>query len=112
MTPEDRYTAIARECVRLAELTDNQDLRSHLEALALDMMAQVAAEREDQSNVSNFLGARSSGCLTERSCCHVSRCQLRHRGFCALHSGFEDLTDPIETSTLVTVANWPSAALF
>jgi hypothetical protein len=54
MTPEDRYTAIARECVRLAELTDNQDLRSHLEALALDMMAQVAAEREDQSNVIEF----------------------------------------------------------
>lgn len=55
MTPEDRYTAIARECVRLAELTDNQDLRRHLQALALDMMAEAVAEREDDhSNVIEF----------------------------------------------------------
>jgi hypothetical protein len=54
MTPEDRYTAIARECVRLAELTDNQDLRSHLQALALDMMAEAAPERDDHSNVIEF----------------------------------------------------------
>jgi hypothetical protein len=54
MTPEDRYTAIARECARLAELTDNQDLRSHLQALALEMMAEAAPERDDHSNVIEF----------------------------------------------------------
>jgi hypothetical protein len=54
MTPEDRYTAIARECVRLAELTDNQDLRSHLQAVALDLMAEAVAERDDHSNVIEF----------------------------------------------------------
>ena len=54
MTPEDRYTAIARECVRLAELTDNQDLRDHLKALALDMMAQAIRERDDHLNVIEF----------------------------------------------------------
>ena len=54
MTPEDRYTAIAMECVRLAELTDNQDLRSHLNAVALDMMAEAVAGRDDHSNVIEF----------------------------------------------------------
>jgi hypothetical protein len=54
MTPEDRYTAIAMECVRLAELTDNQDLRSHLQAVALDMMAEAVAGRDDHSNVIEF----------------------------------------------------------
>ena len=54
MTPEDRYTAIAMECVRLAELTDNQDLRSHLQAVALDMMAEAIAGRDDHSNVIEF----------------------------------------------------------
>ena len=54
MTPEDRYTAIARECVRLPELTDNQDLRSHLQGLALDMIAEAPAERDQHSNVIEF----------------------------------------------------------
>jgi hypothetical protein len=54
MTPEDRYTAIAMECVRLAELTDNQDLRSHLQAVAIDMMAEAIAGRDDHSNVIEF----------------------------------------------------------
>jgi hypothetical protein len=54
MSPEDRYTAIAMECVRLAELTDNQDLRSHLQAVALDMMAEAVAGRDDHSNIIEF----------------------------------------------------------
>jgi hypothetical protein len=42
------------ECVRLADLTDNQDLRSHLQAVAIDMMAEAVAGRDDHSNVIEF----------------------------------------------------------
>ena len=50
----DHNTDYASECARLAELTDNQDLRDHLEALALDMMADAIRARDDHLNVIEF----------------------------------------------------------
>jgi hypothetical protein len=49
MTFDDSY---ASECVRLAELTDNQALRDDLVALALNRMAD--AERDEHSKVVEF----------------------------------------------------------
>jgi len=51
MAPGDN-TDYASECVRLAELTDNQALRDDLVDLALERMAE--AERCDHSNVIEF----------------------------------------------------------
>jgi hypothetical protein len=49
-----KYTDFAWECVRLAELTDNPEIRNHLQALALHRVAEAAPEKEDHSNVIEF----------------------------------------------------------
>jgi hypothetical protein len=54
MASEDKYADFAWECVRLAELTDNQELRSHLQAFALQRVAGTATQRDDQLNVIEF----------------------------------------------------------
>jgi hypothetical protein len=60
MAVEDKLPAFAQECVRLAELTDNADLKSYLLGLALESMADAAAERHDHSNVISFPWLASS----------------------------------------------------
>jgi len=54
MASEDKYADFAWECVRLAELTDNQELRSHLQAFALQGVAETATQRDDHLNVIEF----------------------------------------------------------
>jgi hypothetical protein len=61
MVPADTYTDFAWECARLAELTDNQEIRNHLQTLALHRMAEAAPEKDGHSNVILFVGERSSG---------------------------------------------------
>src|SRR5262245_5025402 len=46
MPDEDNYTDFARECVRLAKLTGNEDLRNHLKGLAVVTMIEAAPERD------------------------------------------------------------------
>jgi hypothetical protein len=61
MAHEDKRMDFAWECVRLADLSDNHDVRNHLEALALHTAAEMAPEKDDRSNVIEFPRQRSDG---------------------------------------------------
>jgi hypothetical protein len=85
MTIDEKCMAHARECVRLAGLTDDQEVRDQLTALARDWI--VAARRkkkkeeeeeeEEEDNDSNVLVFPSA---VERSRRHGLRMSLRHAG--------------------------------
>jgi hypothetical protein len=82
MTIDEKCMAHARECVRLAGLTDDQEVRDQLTALARDWI--VAARRkkkkkeeEEEDNDSNVLVFPSA---VERSRRHGLRMSLPHAG--------------------------------
>jgi hypothetical protein len=80
MTIDEKCMAHARECVRLAGLTDDQEVRDQLIALARDWI--VAArkheeEEEDDDDDSKVLVFPSA---VERSRRHGLRMSLRHAG--------------------------------
>jgi hypothetical protein len=54
MAPEEKHTGFATECVRLAELTDNQEIRDHLQALALHRVAEAVTEKDNHANVTEL----------------------------------------------------------
>ena len=76
---DKKSMAHARECVRLAGLTDDQEVRDQLIALARDWI--VAARRKkkkkEENNDSNVLVFPSA---VERSRRHGLRMSLRHAG--------------------------------
>jgi hypothetical protein len=76
---DKKSMAHARECVRLAGLTDDQEVRDQLIALARDWI--VAARRkkkkEEEDNDSNVLVFPSA---VERTRRHGLRMSLRHAG--------------------------------
>jgi sulfur carrier protein ThiS len=78
MTVDEKCMAHARECVRLAGLTDDQEVRDQLIALARDGI--VAARKEDEEEEDNddskVLVFPSA---VERSRRHGLRMSLRHR---------------------------------
>jgi phosphopantothenoylcysteine synthetase/decarboxylase len=80
MVIDKKRMAHARECVRLAGLTDDQEVRDQLIDLARDWI--VAARRkkkkeEEEDNDSNVLVFPSA---VERSRRHGLRMSLRHAG--------------------------------
>jgi phosphopantothenoylcysteine synthetase/decarboxylase len=76
MTIDEKCMAHARECVRLAGLTDDQEVRDQLIALARDWLvaARKKEEDDDDSKVLVFPSA------VERSRRHGLRMSLRHAG--------------------------------
>jgi phosphopantothenoylcysteine synthetase/decarboxylase len=75
---DKKSMAHARECVRLAGLTDDQEVRDQLIALARDWI--VAARRKkkkEEDNDSNVLVFPSA---VERTRRHGLRMSLRHAG--------------------------------
>jgi hypothetical protein len=56
MPNEDNYTDFARECVRLAKLTGNKDLRNHLQGLAVVTMVEAAPSETITPTSLNFRG--------------------------------------------------------
>jgi len=76
MTIAEKCMAHARECVRLAGLTDDQEVRDQLFALARDWIvaARKQEEDDDDSKVLVFPSA------VERSRRHGLRMSLRHAG--------------------------------
>lgn len=76
MTIDEKCMAHARECVRLAGLTDDQEVRDQLIALARDWIVAARKEEEDddESKVLVFPPA------VERSRRHGLRMSLRHAG--------------------------------
>src|SRR5262249_12362910 len=75
MTVDEKCMAQARECVRLAGLTDGQEVRDQLIALARDWI--VAARKEEEDDDSKVLVFPSA---VERSRRHGLRMSLRHAG--------------------------------
>jgi len=75
MTIDEKCMAHARECVRLAGLTDDQEVRDQLIALARDWI--VAARKEEEDDDSKVLVFPSA---VERSRRHGLRMSLRHAG--------------------------------
>ena len=76
MTIDEKFMAHARECVRLAGLTDDQEVRHQLIALARDwiVIARKQEEEDDDSKVLVFPSA------VERNRRHGLRISLRHAG--------------------------------
>ena len=56
MAHDDKYTDFARECARLAKLTGNEDLRNHLQGLAVVTMVEAAPSETITPTSLNFLG--------------------------------------------------------
>ena len=75
MTVDEKCMAHARECVRLAGLTDDQEVRDQLIAMARDWI--VAARKEEEDDDSKVLVFPSA---VERSRRHGLRMSLRHAG--------------------------------
>ena len=75
MTVDEKCMSHARECVRLAGLTDGQEVRDQLIALARDWI--VAARKEEEDDDSKVLVFPSA---VERSRRHGLRMSLRHAG--------------------------------
>ena len=75
MTIDEKCMAHARECVRLAGLTDDQGVRNQLIALARDWI--IAARKEEDDDDSKVLVFPSA---VERSRRHGLRMSLRHAG--------------------------------
>ena len=75
MTVDEKCMAHARECVRLAGLTDDQGVRNQLIALARDWI--IAARKEEDDDDSKVLVFPSA---VERSRRHGLRMSLRHAG--------------------------------
>ena len=75
MTVDEKCMAHARERVRLAGLTDDQEVRDQLIALARDWI--VAARKEEEDDDSKVLVFPSA---VERSRRHGLRMSLRHAG--------------------------------
>jgi hypothetical protein len=76
MTVDEKCMAHARECVRLAGLTDDQEVRDQLIALARDWIVAARKEEEDDED-SKVLVFPSA---VERSRRHGLRMSLRHAG--------------------------------
>jgi phosphopantothenoylcysteine synthetase/decarboxylase len=79
MTIDEKCMAHARECVRLAGLTDDQEVRDQLIALARDWIvaARKHEEEEEEDDDSKVLVFPSA---VERSHRHGLRMSLRHAG--------------------------------
>ena len=78
MTIDEKCMAHARECVRLAGLTDDQEVRDQLIALARDwIVAARKHEEEEDDDDSKVLVFPSA---VERSRRHGLRMSLRHAG--------------------------------
>jgi phosphopantothenoylcysteine synthetase/decarboxylase len=76
MTVDEKCMAHARECVRLAGLTDDQEVRDQLIALARDWIVAARKEDEEEDDDSKVLVFPSA---VERSRRHGLRMSLRHR---------------------------------
>ena len=74
MTIDEKCMAHARECVRLAGLTDDQEVRNQLIALARDWI--VAARKEEEDDDDGKVLVFPSA--VERSRRHGLRMSLRH----------------------------------
>ena len=77
MTVDEKCMAHARECVRLAGLTDGQEVRDQLIALARDWIVAARKEEEEDDDDSKVLVFPSA---VERSRRHGLRMSLRHAG--------------------------------
>ena len=77
MTVDEKCMAHARECVRLAGLTDDQEVRDQLIALARDWIVAARKEEEEDDDDSKVLVFPSA---VERSRRHGLRMSLRHAG--------------------------------
>ena len=74
---DKKSMAHARECVRLAGLTDDQEVRDQLIALARDWIVAARKEKEEDDDDSKVLVFPSA---VERSRRHGLRMSLRHAG--------------------------------
>jgi phosphopantothenoylcysteine synthetase/decarboxylase len=77
MTVDEKCMAHARECVWLAGLTDDQEVRDQLIALARDWI--VAARKEDEEEEDDDSKVLVFPSAVERSRRHGLRMSLRHR---------------------------------
>jgi phosphopantothenoylcysteine synthetase/decarboxylase len=77
MTIDEKAMAHARECVRLAGLTDDQEVRDQLIALARDWIVAARKQEEEDDDGSKVLVFPSA---VERSRRHGLRMSLRHAG--------------------------------
>ena len=77
MTIDEKRMAHARECVRLAGLTDDQEVRDQLIALARDWIVAARKQEEEDDDDSKVLVFPS---VVERNRRHGLRMSLRHAG--------------------------------
>jgi hypothetical protein len=77
MPIDEKCMAHARECVRLAGLTDDQEVRHQLVALARDWIVVARKQEEEEDDDSKVLVFPSA---VERNRRHGPRISLRHAG--------------------------------
>jgi len=80
MTIDEKCMAHARECVRLAGLTDDQEVRNRLIALARDWIVAARKEEEEEEEKDDDSKVLVFPSAVERSRRHGLRMSLRHAG--------------------------------
>ena len=80
MTIDEKCMAHARECVRLAGLTDGQEVRDQLIALARDWIVAARKEEEEEEEKDDDSKVLVFPSAVERSRRHGLRMSLRHAG--------------------------------
>ena len=80
MTIAEKCMAHARECVRLAGLTDDQEVRDQLIALARDWIVAARKQEEEEEDDDDDSKVLVFPSAVERSRRHGLRMSLRHAG--------------------------------